>query len=250
VEARSTSHETGAGTRILRNTRPARRLHAAVYLTTAFLLYSGVSVAGEARPFLAALIGGQAAAARWHRWIGFGLIALGLLLPLMRPRPAVRFIVESVPFRRGDLRWFRAYPAFVLAPRDHPPARHGGHFDPGQRVLNCVILVSFTALSVSGLVMSFPDPVTSATFAASFTVHVVATWVLVVSLAGHVLVGSGLLPAYRGVWRAMHGDGRVRADLSERLWPAWTQEREGDDSAADGWSKSRPKVPRSGRRGT
>lgn len=233
AEARSRTHDAEAGVpaRILRNTRRVRRLHAAVYLVTAFLLYSGISVAGEARPVLATLIGGQAAAARWHRWVGFGLIALGLLLPLVRPRSAVRFLMESVRFRRSDVRWFRSYPAFLLAPRRHPPARHEGRYDPGQRVLNCVIVVAFTTLAVSGLVMSVPDRVTSATFAASFKIHVIATLALVVSLAGHVLVGSGLLSAYRGVWRAMHGDGRVRTDLSERLWPAWT-EREGRDPAA------------------
>lgn len=212
---------------LLRNARSPRRIHAGLYLVTGFLLLSGISVAGEGYPFLANLIGGHVAAAGWHRWVGFGLIGAGLLLPALRPRAALRFLTESIRFGKGDLRWFVAYPGFVLAPRSHDPGHHGGHFDPGQRVLNCLILLSFMALSVSGIIMSFPQRLTPTAFAVSFKIHVVATVVLAASVAGHVLVASGLLSAYRGVWRAMHGGGRVSAKLATKLWPVWAEEQEG-----------------------
>jgi hypothetical protein len=38
-----------------------------------------------------------------------------------------------------------------------------------------------------------------------------------------VLVAIGVLPGYRGVWRAMHLGGRVSVETARRLWPAWAE---------------------------
>jgi hypothetical protein len=38
-----------------------------------------------------------------------------------------------------------------------------------------------------------------------------------------VLVAIGVLPGYRGVWRAMFGGGRVREETARRVWPGWTE---------------------------
>jgi formate dehydrogenase subunit gamma len=40
-------------------------------------------------------------------------------------------------------------------------------------------------------------------------------------IVGHILIGAGLLPGYRGAARSMHVDGRVRAVTARRLWPGW-----------------------------
>jgi formate dehydrogenase subunit gamma len=119
-------------------------------------------------------------------------------------------------------------------PRRNAPAPHGGHFDPGQRVMNVALVVSLLALTVSGILMSFPERITPAAFAVSLRAHRASTIVLVIVLAGHVLVASGILPAYRGVWRAMHGDGRVSGELAGRLWPSWTAARESEERELDG----------------
>jgi len=231
IQAGPGAHVSEPGAeRLLRNAPPARRLHAGIYLTTAFLLYSGVAVAGEGRPALENAIGGHVAAAVSHRWVGYALIGTGLAVLALRSRAARRFLLESVRFRPADLLWFTTYPLFLLRPSRHAPARHEGHFDPGQRVLNCVILLSFTILAVTGIVMSFPEAVTPAAFGWSLRIHKAATWVLAGSVGGHVLVASGILPAYRGVWRAMHGGGRVPAGLARRLWPRWAEDREGRGS--------------------
>ena len=41
-------------------------------------------------------------------------------------------------------------------------------------------------------------------------------------VAGHVFVSLGIPKGYRGVWRAMHGRGRVSPDVARTLWPEWT----------------------------
>jgi cytochrome b subunit of formate dehydrogenase len=211
--------------RVLRNRRPARRLHAATYLVTAFLFLSGISLLGEGHPSLESLLGGHLAAAQWHRWVGYGLMAGAALVIALRPRSSGRFFAESVRLRGQDLRWFVSYPAFLMRPSRNAPTRHGGHFDPGQRVFNMAVVVALGALSISGVLMSFPQAFTPETFAWSFRMHRFAMWALAVAVAGHVLVASGAMAAYRGVWRAMHGDGRVSRDLAERLWPAWAEGR-------------------------
>jgi cytochrome b subunit of formate dehydrogenase len=145
-----------------------------------------------------------------------------------RPRVAGRFLLESLRFRRSEWRWFVRHPGFLLRPGLRSPARHEGHFDPGQRALNLVVVVSFLVLSGTGVVLSFPQAFTPTAFGWSLRVHRGATWALAVAVAGHVVVASGVLPAYRGVWRAMHGDGRVDASLARRLWPRWAEEARGE----------------------
>ena len=211
--------------RVLRNARAARRLHLLVYVGITLLVVSGISLLGNGIPRIEALFGGHESTGRWHRWIGFALIGLAILVSLVRSRSVGRFLRESVRFRAADLDWFLTYPRFVTRPARNDPAPHEGHFDPGQRVFNCVIVLAFVLLSVTGLFMSFPEKFTPAVFAWSFRFHRWATWAIVVAVVGHVLIASGFLRAYRGVWRAMHGSGRVDASLARRLWPRWAEEQ-------------------------
>lgn len=221
----------GTGTiteRLLRNRPAARRLHAAVYLLTGFLFLSGLAVLGEGSPALEGLFGGHVATARWHRWVGFGLVGLGLVVASLRPGTSAWFLSESVRFGRRDLDWFVRHPRFLLRPSRHAPAPHEGHFDPGQRVFNLVVVVSLVALAATGAVMSFPQRFLPAAFAASLQIHQAATWVLGIAVVGHLVVVSGVFRGYRGVWRAMHRDGRVAAALGEALWPKWAKREEAD----------------------
>jgi hypothetical protein len=58
------------------------------------------------------------------------------------------------------------------------------------------------------------------TFATMVRVHRGSTYVLTGLVVGHLLVTLGILPGYRGVWRAMHWRGRVAESTARRLWPA------------------------------
>jgi formate dehydrogenase subunit gamma len=198
-----------------------------LYLLTFLLLFSGVAVLGEGIRTLEGVLGGHVEAARRHHRLGYVLLTGGGLVLLLRPRACARFLVESVRFRRAELGWFGSYPAFLFRPFRNRPARHEGHFDPGQRLFNLLVLVSLIALSSTGVLMSFPRAFVPAVFAWSLRVHRAATWALTAGVAGHVVVASGILPAYRGTWRAMHGGGRVPRELAERLWPRWEEEERG-----------------------
>ena len=99
--------------------------------------------------------------------------------------------------------------------------RHEGHFDPGQRLANVAIVGLLALLIVSGvgLVVVHAGPL----FAALNLVHRISTIAFTVVIVGHIVVATGILPGYEGVWRSMHLGGRLSLDTACRLWPGWTE---------------------------
>jgi cytochrome b subunit of formate dehydrogenase len=210
----------GAGARrLIRYSRPARRLHAVVYLTTLVLLGTGwwLLLGKEGEPsVLARLLG--VADTDVHERVGWALAAIGMLVPLLRARAVGRFLVASVRFHRGDLGWLGRWPAAVFTGRF---GHQRGHFDPGQRLANVVIVAALALLTVSGigLVSVHGGPA----FVWFSRIHRWSTYVLTPVLAGHILVALGVLPGYRGVWRSMHSRRGVDERTAARIWPAWTR---------------------------
>ncbi len=225
-QPRPASATEQARARLPRNGPRSRWLHALVYLGTLFLAYSGIAVLLEGHPGLSAPLGGHVPAATSHRLVGYGLLIAAVLVVAVWWRAAGRFAADSVRFGRVDLRWLAGYPRMALAP-GRPAAAHRGHFDPGQRVFNVLLVLAFLVLGVTGVVMGMPERFVPAVFGWSLRIHELTTWVLLGLVAGHLLLASGVLPGYRGVWRAMHLSGRVPAATARRLWPHWSGEQAG-----------------------
>lgn len=204
---------------VQRYPRAARRYHAAVYVVTLLLLATGMWLLtgreGEPSPFARLL---AIPDAQLHTWLGWVLVAVGLLpLPFVL-RGLRAFVRETFRYDRGDIRWLVAWPRAVATRRF---ARHEGHFDPGQRVANVVIVALLLVLVGSGvgLVVVHVGPA----FAVLAAIHRVATIAFTVVIVGHIVVASGLLPGYRGAWRSMHLGGRLPVEMARRLWPGWTE---------------------------
>jgi formate dehydrogenase subunit gamma len=156
--------------------------------------------------------------------LGYVLIGAAGGLVAIRPVACRRFLLDSIRIRARELRWFASYVPFLLRPSRNRIGKHEGHFDPGQRLFNVVVLATLVILAVTGILMSFPQYLAAATYAWSLRLHRAATLLLAAAVVGHVAVASGILSGYRGVWRAMHADGRVHRDLAERLWPRWADD--------------------------
>lgn len=205
------------GATIQRYNRRTRWYHAAVYVVVLALLGTGwwLRTGQEGRPSIVARLTGVADTTLHTTagWVLTGLVAVGITLGL---RAARTFAVESVRADRGDLRWFARWPLAVFTGRF---AHHRGHFDPGQRVANVVLVVLLAALVASGvgltLVVGGPG------FVWLQRVHRWSTYLITPVLAGHILIASGVLPGYRGVARAMHLGGRLRVETARRVWPGW-----------------------------
>jgi cytochrome b subunit of formate dehydrogenase len=199
--------------------RPARWFHAGVYVTVLILLITGwwLLAGQEGHPSpLAALA--RMPDTSLHKLAGWILAGLALAGVLLGARSVPSFVDESVRLRRSELGWFARWPAAVFTGRF---GWHGGRFDPGQRFLNITLVLGLAVLvgSGAGLAIVHGGP----TFVVLAKVHKWATYPVTGLVAGHILIASGMLPGYRGVWRSMHLGGRLRASVAQRLWPAWSR---------------------------
>lgn len=199
--------------------RPVRWFHAGVYVGVLLLLATGwwLLTGREGDPSPLALLT-TVADAQLHTLVGWALTVLAGVGMLLGVRAARTFVAESLRFRASETSWFARWPAAIFTGRF---ARHEGHFDPGQRIMNVAVTLSLLALvgSGAGLAAVSGGPV----FVWLVRIHTWSTYVVTPLLAGHVLVASGVLPGYRGVWRSMHLGGRLRADVARRLWPGWLE---------------------------
>jgi cytochrome b subunit of formate dehydrogenase len=201
-----------------RNNRRTRWFHAGVYVIALLLLGTGLwLLAGqEGRPSPLARLTGTPDT-DLHTQLGWAFTALTGLGVIVGWRAAATFVRSSVRFQRDDLRWFLRWPLAIITGRF---ARHGGHFDPGQRIMNFALIGLLAVLIGSGVGLAM-NPL-GQTFVLLDKVHRWATYLLIPAVAGHVVVAAGVLPGYRGVWRAMHLGGRLPIEVARRIWPEWT----------------------------
>jgi cytochrome b subunit of formate dehydrogenase len=196
--------------------RAARWFHAAVYLTVLALLVTGwwFLIDGYRHPLL-----GLPTDTHQVTGIVFALVVGAYVVA--RIRTAIGFLKESVGREPGDLRWLAAFPKAAFTGRF---PRHDGFYDPGQRLANLVMVGTLGILILTGLaVLYVPMPMSLSL--AVFKLHRWASWALTPVVLGHIVVASGMLPGYRGVWRSMHLGGRLPHAIAARIWPGWLARR-------------------------
>ncbi|MEV6106672.1 cytochrome b/b6 domain-containing protein [Streptomyces sp. NPDC051940] len=208
---------------VTRNNARTRWFHAGVYVVVSALLLTGwwLTLGHEGDPsVLAELL--DTPDPELHTNLGWALASYAAAGALLGWRGARTLLRDSVRFRRSDLRWFARLPGAAFTGRF---ARHEGHFDPGQRIANLLILALLLVLIVTGIGL---DQVSGGpAFVWYRRIHVWSTYALTPVIAGHILIAAGVLPGYRGVWRAMHLGGRLRRTVAGRLWPEWLERDEG-----------------------
>ncbi len=219
---------TGTASRLERHSRRARLFHTAVYLATLVLLLTGwwllLGKEGSPSPLARAF---GVPDPRLHVWFGRALAVLALAPVALGRRGIATFVRETIRRDRGDALWWWRWPVGAVTGRF---GRHEGHFDPGQRVANMMIVGSLGVLTATGIGLTILHG--GRVFASLAKIHEWATFVLTPLLAGHVLIALGLLPGYRGVWRSMHLGGRVSEATAKRVWPGWTQRTLADNAAS------------------
>jgi len=217
--ATTTSSEDAAVERIPRHSRKVRLFHTATYLITLPLIATGwwLLLGAEGHPSPLSRLTGIADA-RLHVWLGRALAILVIVPLVVGWRGIATFLRETFRYDRGDGRWWLRWPAGSLNGRF---ARHEGHFDPGQRLANVVIVGGLLVLTATGIAMTLLHG--GHTFAMLNKVHRITTLVVTPFILGHLLIAFGVLPGYRGVWRSMHWGGRVPEDTARRVWPGWAE---------------------------
>lgn len=209
-----------------RNNQRTRWFHAGSYLTVLGLLLTGwwLWTGQEGRPSVLARVI-RISDTDLHTYLGWGLAAVAGIGVVLGWRAAVTLIRDSVRYRRGDLAWFVRWPRALVTGRF---GRHDGHFDPGQRIANLAMILLLVALIVSGigLVTVSGGPA----FVWFGRIHRWATYLLTPIVIGHILIASGVLPGYRGVWRSMHFGGRLHERDAGRVWPVWLARQHQDEA--------------------
>jgi cytochrome b subunit of formate dehydrogenase len=207
-----------AGT-VERYNRRTRWLHAGVYLTVLVLLATGwwLLLGREGDPSPLARATGMPDTSL-HTGVGWVLVGVAVVGLVFGARAVRTFVVESVRFGRHDLAWFSRWPAALRSGRF---GWHDGHFDPGQRVANIAITLGLLAVIGSGAGMALLHG--GPAFVWLVRIHRWSTYLLTPVLLGHILIASGVLPGYRGAWRAMHLGGRLNRTVAHRIWPAWLE---------------------------
>lgn len=220
---------------LIRYSRRTRWFHTAVYALTGIVAFTGIWLLlgqeGDASP-LAQLV--STADVEIHENVGWVLTGLAGLALIFGRRGVRTFITKSFTFSRSDAVWVRRWPAAVFTGRFGP---HDGHFDPGQRVANIIMAGGLLILIVSGIGLVRVSG--GEAFVWLLRIHRWTTYVVVPVIAGHVVLALGVLPGYRGVWRAMHWGGAIHAEVAQRLWPTWAR-----DELIDREATSLPPIPR------
>jgi cytochrome b subunit of formate dehydrogenase len=198
------SSKTNRGGTVERYSRKARWFHAAIYLTVLVLLGTGwwLLLGQEGNPSPLSRLTGRPDT-QLHTWVGWVMTVIVVAGLVVGTRAAATFTAESMRFRRS---------------------RHEGHFDPGQRIANIVLVLMLMTLVVSGVGMALLHG--GAVFAVLVHVHRWATYAVTPVLLGHILIATGVLPGYRGVWRSMHLGGHLDVEVARRVWPAWLERNE------------------------
>jgi cytochrome b subunit of formate dehydrogenase len=209
-----------------RYTRRTRWFHAGVYVFTFVALGTGLWIhfGQEGRAsFLARLLNRPDIVI--HEDAGWILAALTVSAIVFGWRGIASFVVGSVRYRSGDAAWLWGWPKAAFTGKFRS---HDGHFDPGQRIANLLLAGGLLALIGSGIGLVYVHGGTL--FVRLSFIHRWTTYLLAPIIAGHVLVATGILPGYRGVWRSMHWGGRVTTETAARLWPEWLKEQTGTES--------------------
>src|SRR5262249_19456059 len=89
-------------------------------------------------------------------------------------------------------------------------------------IANVVIVVGLLVLIVTGVGLATLHG--GHTFALFAKIHKWTAILMTPVLLGHVMIAAGVLPGYKGVWRAMHLGGRLKRTTAQRVWPAWSEQ--------------------------
>jgi cytochrome b subunit of formate dehydrogenase len=237
-----TTTDAPAGGPVVRNNRATRWLHTLLYLVTFVLLATGwwLRTGHEGQPTVLADVL-DTPDTELHRTGGWVLLGVAVGGPILGIRGTLTFLRETLRINRGDGAWFWRWPRGALTGRF---GWHQGHFDPGQRLLNVALVGALGTVIVSGVLLTTLSG--GQTFATMVRVHRGSTYVLTGLVVGHLVVTLGILPGYRGVWRAMHWRGRVAEATARRLWPATVPAPSNRSTPADATEDDRPAGTRSG----
>ena len=192
---------------IVRYTLRERVMHWLAGFTYLYLLMSGLAFFAPQLYWMAAVLGGGAAARFWHPWAGLAFTIV--MMWMHRTWEADMRITET------DRRWTRAVRKYIENKDDEVPP--SDRFNAGQKQFYWVMAASTILLLLSGLAMWFPEYVPPILRPVAIIIHEVAALVTIGAFIIHVYMGLFMVP---GGFKAMVA-GHVSPQFAKthhRLW--------------------------------
>ncbi len=127
---------------------------------------------------------------------------------------------------RDDTESLKKFPAYLFNAKTELPPQ--GKLKGGQKFGDWFILGSSLLIAVSGIVMYFDASFPRALVQWMYPLHELSMIVIGVFLLIHIYLGAGIFEPYRGMGRAMFGDGTVSYNQAEYHWPKWAKEQKSE----------------------
>lgn len=206
---------------ILRYKPSERANHWLTALTFVLLAASGLAFFHPSFFFLTHLLGGPVWARILHPWVGLVMFASFIILALR--------LWKQNTWSGNDRQWMRQMDDVVMNRDDRlPPV---GKYNPGQKILFWVLIVSMVLLLVTGIV------IWRSVFGVYFSVPVHRVAVLVHAISAFVLMASIIVHIYAALWvkgsiRSMTR-GTVTSAWARHHHPGWYREMTGRAKTRD-----------------
>ncbi len=210
---------------IKRHSLQTRLTHGTVVFSCIWLMISGLFIFV---PPLAAAAPGVAQFMRvTHRIVGTIFILVPIISAIAAPGGFKAFLGKYfTKWTPEDFEFMKKFVPYMLGPkRVHMPDQD--EVKSGQRVADGMLILGGIAMGVSGLVLWLGTSVFAAspgTIAVMRFIHDLFFMVLVVFVAAHFYLGSGIFQPYRGTRKLMFGSGEVPESDALYHWGFWARE--------------------------
>jgi formate dehydrogenase gamma subunit len=189
-------------------------------LSYVYCLIGGLALFTPYLYWLAALLGGGAAARFWHPWVGLVFIAATVWMHSIWKR--------DMRIDDADWEWMKNVKYYATHADDVTPPQ--GKYNAGQKQFYWIMIFGAIFLLISGLVMWIPEAFTLRTNwirQVAILIHVCAALVTIGAFIIHVYMGVFMVPG------GLHGmvSGRVSRRWAQWNFPQWYARVTGDPPA-------------------
>lgn len=210
--------------RIPRQSTTSRFVHWVHTISCLLLFYTGLTLYVPALNGMAALFGGIQNSRLVHHYSGFVFVGVPIVVALVSWKGFKHFVEELFSWEGDDdTQWLKKFPSYLFNAKTELPPQ--GRLKSGQKFADWFILGSSLLIALSGAIMYFDGVFPRVMVQWMYPLHELSMIILGVFLLSHIYMGAGIFEPYRGMWRAMFGDGTVSAKQAEYHWPKWAKEK-------------------------
>ncbi len=122
-----------------------------------------------------------------------------------------------------DKTWLKKFIPYLFNAKTEMPPQ--GAIKSGQKFADWFILGFSVIIAISGILMWAQKYLSAELIRWMHPIHDISMIVLGVFLLGHIYLGMGILQPYRGTYKLMFGDGRIKESDAKYHWRKWAEEK-------------------------